>query len=402
MTSTAYIYGHARTPRGKGRPDGALHEITPVQLVVQTLRGIQQRYPFDTALIDDVIIGCTNAVGEQASDIGRMGALLAYGQHVPGLQIDRFCASGLDAINIAAAQVMCGQAQAMVTGGVESMSRIMPLGLGSEWSCDPQVVWNSYFSPTGVSADLLATLDGYSREELDAYGLQSQQRCEAAVRDGRFKAALVPVTDVIGDVVLAHDEFPRPSTTADNLAALKPAFETLGQQGGFDAVALQRYPHLEGLRHVHTAGTSSGVVDGASAVLVGSAEFGKSMGLKPRARIRSWGAVGSEPFVMLDGPAAATRKALRLAGMTAKDIDLYEINEAFAAVVLRFMREMQLDPAIVNVNGGAIALGHPLGATGPMLVGTVLDELERRNLNTALITLCAAAGQAAATIIERV
>lgn len=403
MNPTAYIYDHVRTPRGKGRSDGALHEITPVRLAAQVLTGLRDRNAVDTALIEDVILGCTNPFSEQGADIARTAALMAgYGQHVPGMQIDRYCASGLEAMNLAAAQVMSGQVHAIVAGGVESMSRVTPLSGGGAWCSDPQVIWETYFTPTGVSADLLTTLDGYSREALDAYGLQSQQRCAQALAEGRFDRAIVPVKDILGEVVLARDEFPRPGTTMESLAALKPAFDVVGEQGGFDAVALQRYPHLERVRHLHTAGTSSGVVDGASAILVGSAGFGQSSKIKPRARIRSFAAVGSEPFLMLDGPAAASDKALRLAGMNRSDIDLYEINEAFAAVVLRFMRALELDPARVNVNGGAIAMGHPLGATGPMLVGTVLDELERRNLNTALITLCAAAGQATATIIERV
>ena len=402
-SASAYIYDHARSPRGKGRPSGALHEVTPVNLAAQVLAALRERNGLDTALVDDVILGCTNAFGEQGADIARTAALLAdYGQHVPGLQIDRYCASGLEAVNLAAAQVAAGHKQAIVAGGVEMMSRVVPLSGGGAWVTDPQGVWHTYFAPTGVSADLLATLDGYSREQLDAYGLESQRRCAAAVADGRFDRALVPIKDVIGQVLLARDEFPRPDVTLSGLAELNPAFTALGEQGGFDAVALQRYPQLERVEHRHTAGSSSGVVDGASSVLVGSAEFGRQAGLKPRARLLSHASVGSEPFLMLDGPAAASRKALKLAGMTTGDIDLFEINEAFAAVVLRYLRAMELDPARVNVNGGAIALGHPLGATGAMLLGTVLDELERRNLRTGLITLCAAAGQATATIIERV
>ncbi|XAH21519.1 acetyl-CoA C-acetyltransferase [Xylophilus sp. GW821-FHT01B05] len=400
---TAYIYDHLRTPRGRGRGDGALHEITPVQLAAQVLAALRDRHGLDTVLIDDVILGCTNAYSEQGADIARLAALVAgYGQHVPGIQIDRFCGSGLDAVNLAAAQVAAGQADAIVAGGVESMSRVAPLSGGGAWISDPQVIWQSYFTPTGVSADLLATLDGYTREQLDAYGLESQRRCAAAVAEGRFDRALVPVRDVIREVVLARDEHPRPDATPASMAALKPAFDTVGEQGGFDSVALQRYPQLEAVRHLHTAGTSSGVVDGASAVLVGSAEFGRKAGLRPRARVRACAAIGSEPTLMLDGPAAATEKALRRAGMAIGDIDLFEVNEAFAAVVLRYMRATGAPHERVNVNGGSIALGHPLGATGAMLVGTALDELERRGLRTGLITLCAAAGQATATIIERV
>jgi acetyl-CoA C-acetyltransferase len=403
MISNALIFDHVRTPRGKGRPDGGLHEIRPVQLAAQVLGAIRDRNGLDTALIDDVILGCTSPFGEQGADIARTAALTAgFGEHVPGVQIDRYCASGLDAMNIAAAQVATGQGDAIVAGGVESMSRVTPLSAGGAWCGDPQIVWDTYFAPTGVSADLLATLDGYSRETLDTYGLTSQQRCALAIAEGRFNRALVPVRDILGQVVLAQDEFPRPGVTMESLAALKPAFEGMGEHGGFDAVALQRYPAVERVKHLHTAGTSSGIVDGASALLIGNANFGKASGLKPRARIRGFAAVGSEPFVMLDGPAAATQKALRRAGMDLRDVDLFEINEAFSAVVLRFIRALELDPARVNVNGGAIALGHPLGATGAMLVGTVLDELERRNLNTAVITLCAAAGQASSTVIERI
>lgn len=401
--NNALIFDHVRTPRGKGRPDGALHEITPIQLAAQVLVAIRDRNSLDTSRIDDVILGCTNPFSEQGADIARLAAMVAgYGQQVPGLQIDRFCASGLEAVNLAAAQIAAGQVDAIVAGGVESMSRVPPLSGGGPWVSDPQVTWMSYFAPTGVSADLLASLDGYTRTELDAYAVESQRRCELAWDEGRFDRSVISVKNMLGQVVLARDEYPRPGVTLASMAELKPAFDVIGEQGGFDAVALQRYPRLEAVRHLHTAGTSSGVVDGASAVLVGNAEFGQTFGLKPRARVRAYAAVGSEPTVMLDGPAAATEKALKRAGMTVKDIDLFEINEAFSAVVLRYMRALNLPHDKVNVNGGAIAMGHPLGATGAMLVGTVLDELERRGLRTGLITLCAAAGQATATIIERV
>jgi len=399
----AYIYDHVRTPRGKGRPDGALHEIAPIQLAAQVLGAIRDRSNLDTLLIEEVILGCVSATGEQGADIARVAAVVAgYDQRVPGIQIDRFCASGLEAVNLTAAQIAFGQIDAAIGGGVESMSRVEPLSSGGAWTTDPQVIWQSYFSPTGVSADLLATLDGYTRTQLDEYALVSQQRTATAWVEGRFNRSILPVRDVIGQVVLARDEYPRPDATLESLASLKPAFELMGTQGGFDAVALQRYPHIEAIHHLHTPGTSSGIVDGAAAVLLGNAEFGKKAGLKPRATIRAFAAVGSEPTLMLDGPAAASEKALKRAGMSVKDIDLFEINEAFAAVVLRYMRALNLPHDRVNVNGGAIAMGHPLGATGAMILGTVLDELERRDQKTALVTLCAAVGQATATIIERV
>jgi acetyl-CoA C-acetyltransferase len=321
---------------------------------------------------------------------------------VPGKQLNRFCASGLEAVNTAAAQIMSGQSDVVIGGGVESMSRV-PIGAdGGAWMTDPAVAFHSYFAPQGIGADLIATLDGYSRETVDRYALQSQQRAQAAWSDGRFSRSIIPVRDGLGEIALDRDEYMRPQTTLDDLAKLKPAFVVPGEQGGFDAVALQRYPQVESVEHVHTAGNSSGIVDGAAAVLLGNKKAGKKMGLAPRARIVAFASIGSEPMIMLTGPAAATRKALKRAGMTTADIDLFEINEAFASVVLRFMRDMQLDPAKVNVNGGAIAMGHPLGATGAMILGTVLDELERRDLRTALITLCVGAGMGTATIIERI
>lgn len=399
----AFIYDHVRTPRGKGRPDGALHEITPVQLVTQVLAALRDRNDIDTAWIDDVILGCVMPIGEQGSDIARVAALNAdYAQVVPGQQINRFCASGLEAVNLAMALIGSGQARAVVAGGVESMSRV---GIGSDggaWLSDPQVAWKTYYTPQGIGADLIATLDGYSRVGVDAFALSSQRRAADAQRDGRFDKSLLPVKDVIGDIVLAHDESPRPDASAESLAALKPAFVQMGEQGGFDAVALQRYPQVEAIRHVHTAGNSSGIVDGAAAIVLGDAEFGRVHGLKPRARVRGFASVGSEPAIMLTGPADASEKLFARLGMRAADIDLYEINEAFASVALRYMRALELDPDKVNVNGGAIALGHPLGATGAILIGTVLDELERRDLATGLVTLCAAAGMATATVIERV
>lgn len=399
----AFIYDHVRTPRGRGRPDGALHEITPVQLAAQTLAALRERSKLDTALIEDVILGCVAPVGEQGADIARIASLVAdYALDVPGVQINRFCASGLEAVNMAAAKVAAGQAGAIVAGGVDSMSRV-PMGAdGAAWTTDPQVAWKTYFTPQGVAADLLATLDGHSREDVDAYAVESQRRAALAWEKGYFSRSIVPVRDVIGDVALQRDEHLKPGTTLETLAALKPAFVEQGEQGGFDAVAIQRYPTIESIRHIHTAGNSSGIVDGAAAVLVGDADFGRKAGLRPRARIRSAASIGSEPTIMLTGPAACSGKALRMAGMSVRDVDLFEINEAFASVVLRYMRALDLAPGIVNVNGGAIALGHPLGATGAMLLGTVLDELERRDGSTALITLCAAAGQATATIIERI
>ncbi|MDI3258143.1 MAG: acetyl-CoA C-acetyltransferase [Sinobacteraceae bacterium] len=398
----AFIYDHVRTPRGRGRPDGALHEITPIQLATQTLATIRDRNGLDTRLIDDVIFGTAMPFGEQGSNLGRTAAINAdYAQEVPGLQLNRFCASGLEAVNLAAAQVAGGFIDAAVAGGVESMSRL-PMVIDGPWVADPQVSWKTYYVPQGISADLIATLDGYSRADVDAYAVQSQARAAAAWERGYFDKSVFPVRDVVGEVVLARDEHIRPGTTLESLASLKPSFAAIGEKGGFDAVAIQRYPQVERIVHVHTAGNSSGIVDGSAAVLIGGAAFGKSAGLRPRARVRAYASIGSEPTIMLTGPSACARKALRRAGMEPKDIDLWEINEAFAAVVLRFQRDLDLSPEVVNVNGGAIAMGHPLSATGAMILGIALDELERRDLNTALITLCAAIGMATATIIERV
>jgi acetyl-CoA C-acetyltransferase len=399
----AFILEAVRTPRGRGRADGSLHPITPIQLVAQTLQALRDRTGLDTSVVDDVVLGCVTPVGEQGADIARIAALAAgYDESVPGKQLNRFCASGLEAVNTAAAQVMCGQSELVIGGGVESMSRV-PMGSdGGAWATDPQVAWHSYFVPQGISADLIATMDGYDRETLDAYALQSQRRAAQAWREGRFSRSVVPVRDLIGGVVLERDEYMRPDTTMADLANLKPAFVAQGEQAGFDAVALLRYPQVEAIEHRHTAGNSSGIVDGAAAVLVGSRRVGRRLGLKPRARVRAFASIGSEPTIMLTGPAPASRKALRLARMSATDIDLFEINEAFAAVVLRFQRELGLDPDCVNVNGGAIAMGLPLGATGAMVLGSVLDELERRDLATALVTLCVGAGMGTATIIERV
>ena len=399
----ALIYDHVRSPRGKGRPDGALHEVTPVALASQVLSTLRDRSGLDTTLVDDVVLGCVSPVGEQGANIARVAALQAgYAESVPGKQLNRFCASGLEAVNDAAAQVMSGLSGLVVAGGVESMSRV-PIGAdGGAWPIDPAVAFPRYFVPQGISADLIATLDGYSREDVDAYALESQQRAAQAWQDGRFSRSITPIRDVIGQVLLERDEYLRPATTLADLAALKPAFAVPGEQAGFDAVAIQRYPQVEAIRHVHTAGNSSGIVDGAAAVLVGNRKMARKLGLEPRARIRAFASVGSEPTIMLTGPAAASRKALRLARMTTGDIDLWEINEAFAAVVLRFMRDLGLSPDRVNVNGGAIAMGHPLGATGAIVLGTLLDEMERRDLATGLVTLCIGAGMGTATIIERI
>lgn len=400
--SDALVFDHVRTPRGKGRPDGALHEITPIRLVSQTLEAIRDRNEVDTALVDDVILGCVMPIAEQGCNIARVAALTAdYAQTTPGQQINRFCASGLEAVNLAAALVAAGQAAAVVAGGVESMSRV-PIGSdGGACYTDPSVNWKTYYTPQGIGADLIATLDGYSRADVDAFAVQSQQRAAHAWSNGWFRDSVVPVRDLLGEVVLARDEHLRPGSTAESLAALKPAFAEPGERNGYDSVAISRYPQVESIEHVHTGGNSSGIVDGAAAVLVGSAQFGRSAGLRPRARVRAFASIGSEPAIMLTGPAACTEKVLRQAGMSIDDIDLFEVNEAFAAVVMRFMRHFGLDPDRVNVNGGAIAMGHPLGATGAMLLGVVLDELERRDLNVGLITLCAAAGMATATVIER-
>jgi acetyl-CoA C-acetyltransferase len=399
----AYILDAVRTPRGRGRPDGSLHPITPIQLAAQSLQALRDRHQLDTSAVEDVVLGCVSPIGEQGADIARVAALVAgYDEGVPGKQLNRFCASGLESVNTAAAQVMSGQADLVIGGGVESMSRV-PIGAdGGAWVADPQVAWHQYFIPQGISADLIATLDGYSRETVDAYAVESQRRAAAAQAAGYFDKSVIPVRDVIGEVALAKDEYLRPGTTLADLARLKPAFTQMGEEGGFDAVAMQRYPQVEAINHVHTGGNSSGIVDGAAAVLVASKKAAKKTGIQPRARIRAFASVGSEPTIMLTGPATASRKALKKAGMKTADIDLWEINEAFASVVLRFVRDMELSHDKVNVNGGAIALGHPLGATGAMILGMVLDELERRDLSTALVTLCVGAGMGTATIIERV
>jgi len=399
----AFVYDHARTPRGRGRSDGSLHAVTPIQLAAGTLKALRERTQLETERVDDVVLGCVTPIGEQGGNIARVAALQAgYAQSAPGQQLNRFCASGLEAVNNAAAQIMSGQADAVVAGGVESMSRVQMGADGGAVYADPRVSYAHYYVPQGISADLIATLDGYSREEVDAYAVESQRRAAQAWQSGRFDRSVIPVRDALDEILLARDEHPRPETTLADLAKLKPAFASLGEQGGFDAVALQRYPQVEAIRHVHTGGNSSGIVDGAAAVLIGSKEFGAGASLRPRARIRAFCSIGSEPTIMLTGPALVTQKLLQRARMQVADIDLFEVNEAFAAVVLRFMKALSVPHEKVNVNGGAIALGHPLGATGAMLLGTALDELERRNLCTALITLCVGAGMGTATLIERV
>lgn len=399
----AYIYDHVRTPRGRGKPDGSLHEVTALRLAETALRALKDRNNLDTRAVDDVVLGCVDPVGEAGGDIARAAALVAdYGTHVPGVQINRFCASGLDAINFAAAQVMAGQHDLTVGGGVESMSRIGLGASGGAWPVDPAIAVKSYFMPQGVSADLIATKYGFSRDDCDAYAVESQKRSAKSWDEGLFRNSVVPVRDINGITLLDRDEHMRPTTDMQSLASLKASFVQMGQMGGFDAVAVDAHPDVETVEHVHHAGNSSGIVDGAAAVLIGSREAGDAAGLRPRARIRAFANIGSDPALMLTGPVDVTKKVLARAGMELSDIDLFEINEAFASVVLRFHQAFDLDPARVNVNGGAIAMGHPLGATGAMILGTVLDELERTGKERALVTLCIGAGMGTATIIERV
>ena len=399
----AYIFDAIRTPRGKGKSNGRLYEVTPIDLVATLLKEMERRHELDTSQVDDVVLGCVTPIGDQGADIARTAVLYAdWHVDVPGVQLNRFCASGLEAVNLAAMKVRSGWERLVVAGGVESMSRV-PMGSdGGAWVMDPKVNNATHFVPQGISADLIASLEGFSREDVDRYALESQRRAAQARANGYFQRSIVPVRDMNGLTILDHDELIRPETTLEGLGKLSPAFQMMGEMG-FDAVAMQRYPEVERITHVHTAGNSSGIVDGAALVLVGSKKAGKALGLKPRAKIRAVGLVGTEPTIMLVGPAPASKKALKQAGMKAKDIDLFEVNEAFAAVVLRFMREMGLaDAAKVNVNGGAIAMGHPLGATGAVILGTALDELERRDKETALVTLCVGGGMGIATIVERV
>ena len=400
----AYIFDAVRSPRGKGRSDGALHEITPLDLAAQVLASVRQRNGLPDDAVEDIAFGCVSPVGEQGAVITRTAALQAgYAHTTSGIQVNRFCGSGLEASNIASAKVMSGECDLAIGGGVESMSRV-PMGSdGGAWPVDPRSAIANYFIPQGISADLIATIYGYSRDDVDAYSVASQKRAAIAWEEKRFAKSILPIRDVIGEVLLDHDELMRPETDMQSLGALSPAFQMMGtMMPGFDDIAIMRYPEVEKISHVHHAGNSSGIVDGAAAVLIGNKEAGERLGLKPRARIVSMASVGSEPSIMLTGPEFAAQKALSRAGMGKGDIDLWELNEAFAAVVLRFMEAMNIDHSEINVNGGAIAMGHPLGATGAMILGTVLDELERSGKSTALTTLCIGAGMGTATIIERV
>ncbi|MEU0159680.1 acetyl-CoA C-acetyltransferase [Streptomyces sp. NPDC006261] len=404
MSTEAFVYDAIRTPRGRGKANGALHGTKPIDLVVGLIHEIQGRFPdLDPAAIDDIVLGVVSPLGDQGSDIARIAAIAAgLPDSVAGVQENRFCASGLEAVNLAAAKVRSGWEDLVLAGGVESMSRV-PMGSdGGAWAMDPMTNFETGFAPQGIGADLIATIEGFSRRDVDEYAALSQERAAAAWKDGRFARSVVPVKDRNGLVVLDHDEHLRPGTTADSLAGLKPSFAAIGDMGGFDAVALQKYHWVEKIDHVHHAGNSSGIVDGAALVAIGSKEVGERYGLTPRARVVSAAVSGSEPTIMLTGPAPATRKALAKAGLTIDDIDLVEINEAFAGVVLRFVKDMGLTLDKVNVNGGAIALGHPLGATGAMILGTVIDELERRDQQFGLVTLCVGGGMGVATIVERI
>lgn len=399
----AFIFDHVRTPRGRGRPDGGLHSVPPIELAAQTLKALQARNNLNTANVDDVILGIVTPVGEQGCNLARPAILMAdFDESVAGMQLDRACSSGLDAVNLGAAQIMAGQAGMMIGGGVESMSRVPMGSQGGAWPRDPAVISKTYFAPQGIGADLIATRSGFSRSDVDNYALESQRRAAHACQQGYFDKSVITVVDDLGLPLLSKDEHLRAGITLNDLAALKPAFAAMGEQGGYNAIAQQKYPDVFAIEHVHTAGNSSGIVDGASAVLLGNEAAGKAAGLKPRARIRAFASIGSEPTIMLTGPAAASRKALKNAGMTVADIDLFELNEAFASMVLEYMRELNIPHDKINVNGGAIAMGHPLGATGAMLVGTVLDELERTGKSTALISLCVGIGMSVATIIERI
>ena len=403
MPEDVFIYDALRTPRGRNK-NGSLHSVKPVDLAAGLLREVQVRNPgLDPEAVDDVVLGVVSPVGEQGGDLPRIAAMVAgLPDSVPGVQINRFCASGLEAVNLAAQKVASGWESLVLAGGVESMSRV-PLGSdGGAYAQDPATAYDHYFVPQGISADLIATIEGYSRADVDGFAALSQDRAAKAWANGYFSRSIVPVKDFNGVTLLAEDEHLRPDTTVDTLAKLPLAFEELGERGGFDAVALQKYHFVERIRHVHTAGNSSGIVDGASLVVIGSAGAGAAASMAPRARIVATAVVGSEPTIMLTGPTPATRKVLAKAGLEVGDIDLFELNEAFAAVVLKWMRDLGIPPDKVNVNGGAIAMGHPLGATGAMILGTVLDELERRDLRRGLVTLCVGAGMGIATIIERV
>ncbi|MFJ4545242.1 acetyl-CoA C-acetyltransferase [Pseudomonas sp. NPDC088885] len=397
----ALIFDALRTPRGKGKADGALHSVKPVNLVAGLLTALQQRTALDTSQVDDVVLGCVTPIGDQGSDIAKTAVQVAdWDVSVAGVQINRFCASGLEAVNLGAMKVRSGFEDLVVVGGVESMSRV-PMGSdGGAWALDPQTNLHSHFTPQGVGADLIATLEGFSRHDVDAYALHSQQKAARARADGSFNKSLVPVQDQNGIILLDHDEFIRAESTLEGLGKLKPSFEMIGQMG-FDATALRVYSHVERINHVHTPGNSSGIVDGAALMLIGSEAKGRALGLQPRARIVATAVTSTDPTIMLTGPAPATRKALAKAGLRVEDIDLFEVNEAFASVVLKFIKDMAVDPEKVNVNGGSIAMGHPLGATGCAILGTLLDELEARHLRYGLATLCVGGGMGIATIIER-
>ncbi|RON57266.1 acetyl-CoA C-acetyltransferase [Pseudomonas frederiksbergensis] len=396
----ALIFDALRTPRGKGKADGALHSVKPVNLVAGLMRALQQRTSLDTSQVDDVVLGCVTPIGDQGSDIAKTATQVAdWDVSVAGVQINRFCASGLEAVNLGAMKVRSGFEDLVVVGGVESMSRV-PMGSdGGAWALDPETNLHSHFTPQGVGADLIATIEGFSREDVDAYALYSQQKAARARADGSFNKSLVPVQDQNGIILLDHDEFIRAESTLEGLGKLKPSFEMMGQMG-FDATALRVYSHVERINHVHTPGNSSGIVDGAALMLIGSESRGRALGLQPRARIVATAVTSTDPTIMLTGPAPATRKALAKAGLRVEDIDLFEVNEAFASVVLKFIKDMAIDPDKVNVNGGSIAMGHPLGATGCAILGTLLDELETRRLRYGLATLCVGGGMGIATIIE--
>ena len=397
----ALIFDALRTPRGRGKADGSLHSVKPVNLVAGLLTALQARTALDTSQVDDVVLGCVTPIGDQGSDIAKTAVQVAdWDVSVAGVQINRFCASGLEAVNLGAMKVRSGFEELVVVGGVESMSRV-PMGSdGGAWALDPQTNLHSHFTPQGVGADLIATLEGFSRQDVDAYALHSQQKAARARADGSFNKSLVPVQDQNGIILLDHDEFIRAESTLEGLGKLKPSFEMIGQMG-FDATALRVYSHVERIKHVHTPGNSSGIVDGAALMLIGSEAKGRELGLQPRARIVATAVTSTDPTIMLTGPAPATRKALAKAGLRVEDIDLFEVNEAFASVVLKFIKDMAVDPDKVNVNGGSIAMGHPLGATGCAILGTLLDELEARHLRYGLATLCVGGGMGIATIIER-
>ncbi len=399
----AFVYDAIRTPRGKGKKNGSLHEVKPVDLVVGLLDELKSRNPgLDPERVDDVVLGVVTPIGDQGADVAKTAALAAgYPETVAGVQLNRFCASGLEAVNQAAARIRSGFEDLILAGGVESMSRV-PMGSdGGAWAADPATALDTSFVPQGIGADLIATIEGFSREDVDAYAVESQARAAKAQANGYFDRSVIPVKDRNGLTVLDKDEFIRPGTTLESLAGLRPSFADIGEQGGFDAVALEKYHWVEKIDHVHHAGNSSGIVDGAALVAIGNEQVGKDLGLTPRARVVSAAVSGADPTIMLTGPAPASRKALAKAGMTVDDIDLFEMNEAFAAVVLRFMKDLDVPHEKVNVNGGAIAMGHPLGATGAMILGTLVDELERRDLRRGLATLCVGGGMGIATVVER-